>query len=60
MGRGLVFVSALLAILGAGLATQGSDKVFRVGISQIVEHPALDATRKGFMKHLEENGYAEG
>ncbi|MEJ2717212.1 MAG: ABC transporter substrate-binding protein [Deltaproteobacteria bacterium] len=60
MGRGVVFVSVLVVLLGAALATHGSDKAVRVGISQIVEHPALDATRKGFMNFLEENGYREG
>lgn len=31
-----------------------------IGISQIVEHPALDAVRKGFIDYLDENGYKEG
>ncbi len=32
----------------------------KVGISQIVEHPALDATRKGIIDKAAECGYAEG
>ena len=31
-----------------------------IGVSQIVEHPALDAVRKGFIDYLNENGYKEG
>ena len=31
-----------------------------IGISQIVEHPALDAVRNGFIDYLSENGYKEG
>ncbi|MFW6264832.1 MAG: ABC transporter substrate-binding protein [Bacillota bacterium] len=31
-----------------------------IGITQIVEHPALDAARQGFIDLLEENGYVEG
>ena len=33
---------------------------WKVGIVQIVEHPALDAAREGFIDFLAENGYREG
>ncbi len=33
---------------------------FTIGISQIVEHPALDAARNGFIDGLAENGFVEG
>jgi putative ABC transport system substrate-binding protein len=36
-----------------------SDEV-KLGIIQIVEHEALDASRNGFLDVLKENGYAEG
>lgn len=32
----------------------------KIGITQIVEHPSLDAAREGFIKALEENGYTQG
>ncbi|REJ33151.1 MAG: sugar ABC transporter substrate-binding protein [Bacillota bacterium] len=32
----------------------------RVGVTQIVEHPALDAARQGFIDRLAELGYEEG
>ncbi|KAA0257984.1 ABC transporter substrate-binding protein [Deferribacter autotrophicus] len=35
-------------------------KVIKVGITQIVEHPALDACRKGIIDKLKELGYIEG
>lgn len=35
-------------------------KVVKIGISQIVEHPALDAARKGFVDALKEKGYEDG
>jgi putative ABC transport system substrate-binding protein len=38
----------------------GADKKFKIGISQYVEHPALDAAREGFIKALKENGLEEG
>jgi putative ABC transport system substrate-binding protein len=31
-----------------------------IGITQIVEHPALDADRKGFIDELKEQGYIQG
>ena len=50
----------LVLCCGGILSAQAADKVFRIGISQIVEHPALDATRKGFVDDLKDNGYVEG
>ncbi|WNQ12333.1 ABC transporter substrate-binding protein [Paenibacillus aurantius] len=35
-------------------------KSYTVAISQIVEHPSLDATRKGFLDALKEGGLVEG
>lgn len=35
-------------------------KVVQIGITQIVEHPALDACRKGVIDKLKELGYEEG
>lgn len=35
-------------------------KVFKVGVTQIVSHPALDADQKGFEKALAEAGFKEG
>lgn len=35
-------------------------KQIKIGISQIVEHPALDASRKGFIDALKEKGFEEG
>lgn len=32
----------------------------KLGIIQIVEHPALDAARKGFLDELAKNGYKDG
>jgi len=42
-----------------GCGSQDTGKV-KVGITQIVEHPALDATREGFKEELAEQGYKEG
>lgn len=61
-------LSVVLSIsLLAGCASKGTSgtplkdkKEIKIGISQIVEHPALDASRKGFLDALKEKGYTEG
>ncbi|MCF6093547.1 ABC transporter substrate-binding protein [Microaerobacter geothermalis] len=39
---------------------QQENKVFSIGISQIVEHPALDSIRQGIIDGLANKGYEEG
>jgi putative ABC transport system substrate-binding protein len=38
----------------------GGEKMYTIGISQIVEHPSLDATREGFLAGLKDAGLEEG
>lgn len=63
----LAFVLSAAILAGctsskASTPTNSSDekKQIKIGISQIVEHPALDASRKGFIDALKEKGYEEG
>lgn len=35
-------------------------QTYKIGISQIVEHPSLDATREGFLAALKDSGLVEG
>ncbi len=59
-------LTALLIIMVLGLALLavgcggGDEEAVKLGIIQIVEHPALDASRQGFLEVLEENGYVDG
>ncbi|MCF6097330.1 ABC transporter substrate-binding protein [Thermovorax subterraneus] len=39
---------------------KAEQKGFKIGISQFVEHPALDAARNGFIDGLKEAGFEEG
>ncbi|TLS50252.1 ABC transporter substrate-binding protein [Paenibacillus antri] len=56
----LVLAAATLTF-AVGCSNQGSgEKVYQVGISQIVEHPSLDATREGFIAGLKDAGLVEG
>ena len=59
----VTMVSSLL--IGCGTkedTTVGSqkDKVFRIGVNQLVSHAALDASYQGFVDALAEAGYVDG
>jgi putative ABC transport system substrate-binding protein len=41
-------------------APAAEEKALTIGVTQIIEHPALDAAKKGFIDYLNENGFAEG
>ncbi|EOW9435105.1 ABC transporter substrate-binding protein [Vibrio cholerae] len=60
MRAGKVIATAVLA--GAALLSSQSimAKTAKVAVSQIVEHPALDATRQGLIDGLKAKGYEEG
>ena len=36
------------------------DKVYKIGIATIATHPALDATRQGFIDEMAAEGFVEG
>ncbi|MGK0466957.1 ABC transporter substrate-binding protein [Clostridium sp.] len=65
------FLTAVLlaaSILGGCAKTSGGNpdqklndkKVIKIGITQIVEHPALDSAREGFIEALKSKGYEDG
>lgn len=58
------FLTAGIILTGcsSGAASQGlkDKKKIKIGISQLVEHPALDSARQGFIKALKDKGYEEG
>jgi len=41
-------------------SNSSSGKVIKIGIAQLVEHPALDSAREGFIEALKEAGYEDG
>ena len=58
----LSLAAGLLAGCGSkegGSGDQG-DKVYKIGVIQLTEHPALDAAYEGFVEGLKEAGYEEG
>lgn len=56
----------VLCVLIAGIPmmahriTAQKDTAIRISILQVIEHPALDQTRKGILDELEENGLVAG
>ncbi len=54
--------ASALAVTGCSKksADAGKDKVIKIGVVQLVEHVALDASYKGFVDGLAEAGYVDG
>jgi putative tryptophan/tyrosine transport system substrate-binding protein len=60
---GLVIGILLVLVLGLTLpllSACGSKATYKIGITQIVTHPALDANRQGFIDQLTAEGFIEG
>ncbi|MDD1792187.1 ABC transporter substrate-binding protein [Enterovibrio makurazakiensis] len=55
-----LFVSACCAATLFSAPFAVSAETAKVAVSQIVEHPALDATRQGLLDGLKEKGYIDG
>ncbi len=55
----LILASAIV-LAGCNSSTTGNNDEVVIGVTQIVEHPSLDAAFDGFKKALEDNGYKDG
>ena len=55
-----VFVAVALAVIMKVLYPSAFDANRVVAVSQIVEHPALDAVRQGILDGLAEKGFKDG
>ncbi len=53
------FIAVFMLTLPATGLADDSGK-FKIGITQIVTHPALDANRRGFIDQMEKEGFVEG
>jgi ABC-type uncharacterized transport system substrate-binding protein len=54
----LCMVFALFLVLP--LSGECAEKVLKIGIAQFITHPALDATRKGFIDQMVKEGFVDG
>lgn len=55
-----ILLLVLTLMIVGGVSSLAGAQPLVIGITQIVEHPALDAARDGFIAALEEAGYKEG
>jgi len=55
----MILVAVLPVMVGCR-PVQTEETVYKIGITQIVTHPALDANRQGFIDKLAEEGFIEG
>ena len=53
-------ITLLTGCSGSSESSGSTDEVKKVGITQLVEHPALDQAKEGFVEGLKENGFVEG
>jgi len=61
VGLGLILSIGLLSGCGGSeVKKTNADKKVKVGVVQLVEHAALDAANKGFIKGMENNGFKAG
>ena len=60
MRRLAIWLVVGLSLFGGGAVAQQPGRMYRIGYSQIVDHPALNATRKGFLDGLAAAGFVEG
>lgn len=56
----LVSMSLFVGCAGSSTGSTNEGKTVNIGITQIASHPALDASREGFLEALAEKGYKEG
>ncbi|MFG6120579.1 ABC transporter substrate-binding protein [Thalassobacillus sp. B23F22_16] len=59
MGVMMLLFASMALLAGCASDASGDEKV-TIGVTQIVEHPSLDAAFEGFKEALAENGYVEG
>ena len=56
----IVAVSLAFIASGTVRCSAKKQKQIKIGVIQLVEHPALDASYKGFVDGLKDAGYVDG
>ena len=58
----VILLSVGLIITGCSPAPVSSsgEKVYKVGLLQLVEHPSLDYVREGMLEAIKANGFEQG
>ncbi|KUO65009.1 MAG: hypothetical protein APF84_07145 [Gracilibacter sp. BRH_c7a] len=56
----VILLSASLILTGCSSAPASSDKILKVGLIQLVEHPSLDYVREGMLEAIKDAGFEQG
>lgn len=56
----VLLILLVVSLVGCKSVDTSKDDKIKIGITQIVEHPALDLAREGFIKALKDNGFEDG
>lgn len=56
----LALSALMLASCGQDTAKTSNEKTYKIGVTQIADHPSLDNCRNGFVEGLKEAGFVEG
>jgi putative ABC transport system substrate-binding protein len=56
----MVVVLTLTLVFISGCADGDGEVVYKIGVTQIATHPALDSCREGFIDQMADEGYVEG
>lgn len=59
VGITLMLILAVALPLAGGCASK-EEEVYKIGVTQIITHPALDTIRGGFIKGMAEEGFVDG
>ena len=57
---GIMLVSVLGSCSKEESGAEKKGDIYKIGISQIIQHSALDSAREGFVEGLKEKGYVDG
>jgi putative ABC transport system substrate-binding protein len=58
--RNGIVIAVVAAAFASPAGAQQSGRTYRIGFSQLVDHPALNATRQGFVDGLRSEGFEVG
>lgn len=56
----VILLSVSLIITGCSSTPSSGEKVYKVGLIQLVEHPSLDYVREGMLQAIKDNGFEQG
>jgi putative ABC transport system substrate-binding protein len=57
---GILFLVSSISFTACDMGSNRVDRPIKIGISQLVQHPALDSACEGFIEALKEAGYEDG